>query len=322
MKHKTLKRAAASFAGFHLALSAFTFYEVLNRNAKLPGKINTLMKKPAKKAAQNKPQDKRVEWMHNQDFVRYEITNSRGEKLRAHYLPAENNSKLFLLGSHGYRNRGKGEFRFISKFYHDIGYNILLPDHVASGESEGDYIGFGHFEAPDLLEWLEFLKKEFGDDIQIALHGFSMGSATVCMLSKEKAILPNVKFIVADCGFTTAVEQFSNVLKDYKVPSTLLLSTVDVICRLVMGMDFKKLRPVEDVKSAVVPMLFVHGKNDTFVKYEMVHKLFDACTAEKDILTVEGAGHTQSYVKNTAEYEKKVIEFTEKYMKKETVSER
>ena len=316
MKHKILAATAASLAGAHLALSAFAFYEVLNRNAKIPGKVNTLMKKSSdKKPSEPKPVDERVEWMHEQDFIKYEMTNSRGQKLAGHYLPADKPTDRFVLGSHGYRNRGKGEFRFITKFYHDSGFNVLLVDHVASGDSEGEYITFGYQESTDMLEWVEFMKKEFGNDIQIVLHGFSMGSATVTMMSKEKALLPNVKFIVADCGFTTVPEQFTNVLKSYHVPAYLLIATVDLICRIGQGYSIKKISPLDDVRSAVIPMLFVHGKGDTFVNFDMVYRLYDACPAEKDILTVEGAGHTQSYVKDTAAYEQKLIEFTNKYMK-------
>ena len=41
-------------------------------------------------------------------------------------------------------------------------------------------------------------------DAKIILHGVSMGCATVCMMSGRDDLPENVKFTVADCGYTSA----------------------------------------------------------------------------------------------------------------------
>lgn len=55
---------------------------------------------------------------------------------------------------------------------------------------------------PSCLKWLSFLEGEFGSDIQVIMHGFSLGGATVMKMSDR---VPDVvKFIVEDSGFTDA----------------------------------------------------------------------------------------------------------------------
>jgi len=46
----------------------------------------------------------------------------------------------------------------------------------------------------------------------------------------------------------------------------------------------------------------------------MVHELYDACSTDKDLLLVEGAGHAESYPTDSAAYEAKVKSFIDKYI--------
>ena len=63
-------------------------------------------------------------------------------------------------------------------------------------------------------------------------------------------------------------------------------------------------------------MLFVHGKEDNLVPAFMAQELYDSCSSEyKDILIVPGADHAQAHVDGKAEYEAKIDEFMEKFLK-------
>lgn len=309
-KKTALAITAAAGAAAHIGFSCLTFYEVFGRNASLPGMIN----EKQKKIKGDGNVDPRVKWMHAQKFKEYFLTNEKGIKLCGYYLPSETPSNKFVLCAHGYRSRGSGEFRFVSKFYHENGFNIFLVDHRASGDSEGNTITFGKYESEDLLRWSNFLIEEFGDEIEIMLHGISMGAATTLLLCGNDKLSDKVKFAVADCSYASVVGQFTDVLKSAKVPSTLLINTVDVINRVVNGFSFRSVKPVDAVKNAQVPILFIHGTKDGFVPVKNVFKLYDACSSEKDMLLVTGAGHSASYRKNTPSYEAKVLEFTKKYM--------
>lgn len=296
--------------GLFAGLSTLAEHEIFEKNAHFPKIINDMSKK--KNGTGNT--DPRVDWMHEQEFKEYTMLNERGEKLSAFYLPANEPSDKYVLCSHGYRSRGKGEFRFISKFYHDNGFNLFLVDHIASGDSEGSRISFGYYESRDLRKWIDFMLDEFGKDIKISLQGISMGSASVIMLCGQNYLPDNVKFAVADCSFTSVRNQFESVLKNYHVPLMPLVNSVNLISKAKSGISIDEISPIDAVKDIKIPMLFAHGKADGFIPIEMVYELYEACPAPKDLLISEEANHGASYRKSTEEYEKKVLEFTEKYM--------
>ena len=202
----------------------------------------------------------------------------------------------------------------MTKFYHDLGFNVFIVDHQAHGESEGKYIGFGSHESRDAMQWLKFMTDTFGSDIQIILHGVSMGCATVMMMSGNPDLPKNVRFTVADCGYTSPWAEFDYQLKNAHVPTSPLLDGANFFNKHIAKYDFKKVDAVESVSHAQVPMLFIHGTKDDFVPTYMVHELYDACSTDKDLLLVEGAGHAESYPTDSAAYEAKVKSFIDKYI--------
>jgi fermentation-respiration switch protein FrsA (DUF1100 family) len=203
----------------------------------------------------------------------------------------------------------------MAKFYHDKGWNVFLVDHQAAGMSEGKYIGFGYHEYRDCLQWLDFLNNHFGKDIQIVLHGVSMGSATVMMMAGSGRLPENVKFVVADCGYTSAYNQFVHNAKGMHVPSFPVINVANFFNRAISGFDFKDASPIDAVKKISVPIAFVHGANDDFVPTHMVNELFEACTSgHKELLIVDGAGHAESYLTDNESYENLINGFAEKYL--------
>lgn len=248
-----------------------------------------------------------LKWLEDYGYERHYIISDSGYKLTGYLLKAEKDSNIYLFGAHGYRSYGKKEFCGVAQYYVKKGINVFLPDHVASGESEGTHCTFGYHEVRDCMKWLSYMKENFGEDISIILHGVSMGCATVTMMGGREDLPDNVKAIVADCGFTTAKALFEYKLKDLGVPTYRLIEAVDRVHKIRQGFSFDDLKPVEAVKNVRVPMLFVHGADDKLVPCYMVKELYEACGSEyKDLLIVEGADHAQAYKADKAQFEAKL----------------
>jgi fermentation-respiration switch protein FrsA (DUF1100 family) len=259
--------------------------------------------------------DERAIWFEQQTFEKYTITNPKGFTLAAHLLRAENPSDVYVFASHGYRNHGRGEFNVMAKFYHDKGFNVFMIDHQAAGESDGTYIGFGYHESRDGMLWLEFMKKTFGDDIQIILHGISMGSATVMLMTGNENLPENVKFTVADCGYTSAWDEFAHNYKNMHVPTFPVLNAANFFNRLISGFDLKDTNTKEAVAKAKIPMLFVHGGKDDFVPTSMGSQLYAFCGSEhKELYIAPTAAHAESYPFHSDEYESRINAFADKYI--------
>ena len=320
-KHKKRRALGAAVFGTaaYAGVCALLHYEIFHRNATIPTKIyENQNKKPADSTDAPAEIDPREAWMKEQNFETLTLENADGLTLTAFYLPSESESDLWALCAHGYRSRGKREFRRMTKFYHDHGFNVLLVDHRASGDSGGSRITFGQKESADLLLWLDRIREQTGGDARVVLHGVSMGAATVMLLSDNEAILPQVKFIVADCGFTSVVDEFSGVLAGAHIPSRALIAGVDAVNRIASGFSLRDVRPIDHVSGALVPILFIHGAADNFVPTDMTRRNYEACTSEKAILLVEGAGHAESYPTDPDAYDAMLEEFIGKYLAAKT----
>lgn len=309
----TVAKIAAVGTGAIAGVSFALFNEVINRKAHLSQILGPILCKETAFDA-NEP-DSREVWASEQKFEEFTITNELGLKLRGYLLKADEPSDVYVFGAHGYRGDGKNEFRYIMKYYHDKGYNVFVVDHQAAGESEGKYIGFGYHEYRDCMLWLEHIKELFGEDIQIILHGVSMGSATVMLMSGDEDLPENVKFVVSDCGYTSAWEEMEHNFKTMHLPTFPFLNCANMFNRHIAGYDLRDTNTVEAVKRATRPMIFVHGGSDDFVPTHMVNKVYGACAAsDKVLMIVEGAGHTESYRMNSEGYESLIDEFAEKYI--------
>lgn len=67
--------------------------------------------------------------------------------------------------------------------------------------------------------------------------------------------------------------------------------------------------PLKAVQHAKYPILFIHGKEDRFIPVGMAHELYDACSSDKRLFLVDGAGHGASYANAPKEYESAVMDF-------------
>lgn len=232
--------------------------------------------------------------------------------LHATYFPAIEEGvgmKKVAICFHGYTGTGMSNYVGLSDYYLRNGYAMLLPDARAHGDSEGEYIGFGCLDRKDALVWINWVIQELGDEVEIVLHGMSMGGATVLMASGLD--LPEqVKGIVSDCAFTSPKEVFTHVLKNmYHLPAFPVIQGADILNKRLAGYGLDECNAKREVAKATVPILFIHGTNDTFVPYPMCQELYDCCASPKKILVVEGAAHGESYYKDIEKYEQALNEF-------------
>lgn len=252
-------------------------------------------------------------WLETVSFDEVEITSNDVLKLVGYYLPAETDSNKTAIIAHGYTSQAMNMYSY-AKFYHELGYNVLMPDARGHGESEGDYIGFGWPERLDYIQWINYVLKQNGDDTEIVLHGVSMGSATVMMTSGED--LPEqVKAVVADCGYTSAEDVLSYQLKRmYHLPSFPILQATSLMTHIRAGYSFSEASALEQVKKTDKPILFIHGEDDTFVPVEMVYELYEAANGDKELLIVQGAEHANAYDADPVLYEETVTNFLNQYV--------
>ena len=81
------------------------------------------------------------------------------------------------------------------------------------------------------------------------------------------------------------------------------------------GFDVEETSPMEALKKAKVPVLFIHGVADDFVPCYMTHTNYEACASDKSLVLVENAGHGMSYYVDMEKVNEGVFAFLDKIMK-------
>ena len=264
-----------------------------------------------KKIRKNREKD--LAWLKGQELEEHSITSADGLRLNATLLRAKKPSNKYVLAIHGYRATGHKEFDSISRFWRKQGVNVFMIDHRASGESEGKYITYGAKEAEDCLLWLDYMNRTFGKDITIALHGCSMGSATVMLLLGKK--LPhNVVFAVSDCGYSSLKGQLYHNFDGNNMPKEVCYQLYRFFALLHAGFDADKVTPQKSLKKCTIPVIFAHGKADDFVPFKMVYDNYASCpVSDKQLITVDGAGHVQAF-QCSDELKNAIKDYINKYM--------
>lgn len=156
--------------------------------------------------------------------------------------------------------------------------------------------------------------QKLGQNAPLILGGLSMGATTV-LLASCFDFPANVRAVIADCGFTSPYEIAKSVLRRDapKAPVSLLLPLCSLVTRLFAGFGLRDGSTIDAVRESRYPILFLHGTGDTFVPYDMTKRAFDACTAPKRLILVDGAEHGKSYVKEPDRVRQELKAFLDTY---------
>ena len=220
-----------------------------------------------------------------------------GLRLWAAAVPGREGCHRWAVCIHGYHDTYES-MGAIAKHYHELGWNVLLPDQRGHGRSGGDYVGWGYDERLDVLSWVNWIVRK-DPEAEIVLHGVSMGGATVLMATG--GVLPRqVKAAVSDCSYTSIEAEIRYLLKNTKtelpirLPSSVLFSRLRKTTLRRTGFDLRLASPVEAVARSKTPTLFIHGVDDDFVPSSMMGALYQAARCPKSFLWIPGAGHAAS----------------------------
>ena len=269
-----------------------------------------------------------IVWISQQEAEDIYIQSEDGLKLHARLMD-QSGAKGTVLMFHGYRTHPEVDFSASSYVYYECGNRIVHIDQRAAGESEGKYIGFGVLESRDCCLWAQYIANRFGTDQKIILAGLSRGASTVLMAtahhedrrvrincSPEEPMevsmtLPkNVTGIVADSAFSSPYDIIKKRIRTtYHCNGRLLTIAIGIWSRMLAHYSLKELSVPDVMKHNTIPVLLVHGTEDSNVPVEMTVKIAENCQAPKQVLLVKGAEHGTGYLVDNEAYKKALQEF-------------
>ena len=149
-----------------------------------------------------------------------------------------------------------------------LGLAVCAVDCAGSGQSDGEYVSLGYYEAEDAVAVVDYLKSAYGLE-RYALWGRSMGAVTALLYASEKA--PDAACVIADSPFASIKRLCYDLVHKVtrRVPDGATLLAVRKIRRSVKyrtQFDMYKCNPDIHVKACKTPALLIHGNDDDFIR--------------------------------------------------------
>lgn len=192
--------------------------------------------------------------------------------------------------------------------YRELGYNILVIDSRAHGNSEGKYSGIGYLEQSDILKWMQMLH-DYYHTSEIVLHGVCIGAACAVYTASNEHCPDYLKAIVVDGLYYSFYKVFIQRFKTNRKPKIPVLYEILYWIKKYIGIDIRKQGPIHYIDKVKVPVLFIHSKEDISSLPKYVPLLFDKCSAPKKLVWMEKGAHSHLRIVNCERYDESIIDF-------------
>jgi pimeloyl-ACP methyl ester carboxylesterase len=189
--------------------------------------------------------------------------------------------------------------------YERVGFNVLMLDLRAHGESEGGRVTVGYQEVRDVRGALSWLEERGLDPGEVVLHGWSMGGAAVV----QAAPGTGVAAVVEEAAYADLPPLLQERIPEVSGLPAFFKPGILLMGRLFLGIDPWAVRPVEETGQLYregVPFMIIHSRDDEMIPFEHAESLA-AAHPEATFWEIKGYGHVAAY--EHPEYQERLLAF-------------
>lgn len=260
-------------------------------------------------------ENKRVtKWLEEVKREKVYLESDDGNIMVARKIITNQDSNKWVVILHGY-NGTMADVNDIAMHYAKEGFNILTPDLRGNGESEGRFLGMGWLDRLDLINWIDIILKE-NPSANIVVHGVDLGAEAAIMMTGEP-LKNNIKVVIAEGAYPNAYDMVKKEYKarDYKLPAFPFLNMTSPVMKVWAGYDLKEANAIKQVKKATVPILLIHGGNNTYVTKNMIQYLDEEIASSHQLHVIPTGTQGDCRYAEPDNYYKKTFEFVNTYIK-------
>ena len=248
-----------------------------------------------------------LSWYDPLEKTDYAVAGEDGYLLHAQFLRNPKKTDRYVIISHGYTDNRYGSLKY-AKAYLQLGFHVIVYDLRGHGMNEETFCTYSARERKDLLAIIRDSRERYPGMNMLGIHGESLGAATsVAVL----AYRPEIDFVVADCGFSEIAPVLRGGIRAMHMPG-FLVDIASLFAKIRFGYSYGEMRPIDSLKENRVPILFMHGAEDTFIPPEHSERMKAATGGYAEIHLIPGAGHAMSVLTDPEGYREKLEAFIEK----------
>ena len=229
-------------------------------------------------------------------------------KNHAYYFA--NSGQKWVLLVHDYL-RDSTSLAILGKYYHDMGYHVLLVDLRCHGKSGGTFLSLGKWESLDVASFIAYILKKDASS-SIILHGVSLGAVSI-FLSLRFSFPKNVCAIVSDSAYTSVYDiLYYHLHFRFGILSYPILFAINFVAKIRTGVTLWNISALKEISKNTLPTLFIHSKDDDFVPSIMSKALYLENPSFKELYFLEG-DHGLSFLQSSTAYKKILSSFLSRY---------
>ena len=230
--------------------------------------------------------------------------------LTLYYFLQKEKSNKFVVIAHGHTYTHHGSIKYARMMFEE-GFNVVIFDQRYHGNSGGNNTTLGYYEKFDLYDIISEVHKEFGNDILLGTYGESMGAATILL---EQEIDERVSFCISDCSYSDFKKFLYEKLSLYHLPK-FSYYFINFFVKIIASFSIDDLTPIKSIENSMIPILFIHGKQDDLINYQHSLDMYETYKGKKQIFIADNnATHAFSYFSDTKDYKANVKYFLKEYV--------
>ncbi|WIA34398.1 hypothetical protein OEZ86_012734 [Tetradesmus obliquus] len=213
--------------------------------------------------------------------IDYELKSKLGQQIMvSHYLPMNTKTRDDKLPVVVYCHCNSGSRRDAEEaVWHLLpcGVGVVAFDFTGSGLSDGKWVTLGAHEVDDLAVVIDHLRTQGGVS-SIGLWGRSMGAVTALLYSARD---PDIAGMVLDSPFSRLTDLMLEIVVSQRLPIPkvmlkLALKLMRASVKRKAGADINAVAPLDAVGRSLIPAMFGHGREDSFIGIHHTEKLHEA----------------------------------------------
>lgn len=241
-------------------------------------------------------------------FETVSIAANDKNSLEAWVIRTDSASKGISILFHGY---GAEKSSMLNQAYIllDMGYDVLLPDFMGSGNSYGNQTSLGYLEALNVKQTYEYVVTKLNQK-HVILVGFSMGAAAI-IKAQHDYNLP-VDNIIIEAPYGRMLDAVSIRMGTIPVISKLTSVLMTFWGGTLGGFDAFEMNPEEYVKKIKTPILMMYGGQDPRIPQEESIRIFTNIGSQNKTLQIFPEAIHEDY---TIKYKEEWISMVDDFLK-------
>jgi alpha-beta hydrolase superfamily lysophospholipase len=233
-----------------------------------------------------------------------QLTTAKGSKLEAWYMKADSAKGTVIL-FHGL-NSNKGNVLGEAYEFVSLGYNAMLVDIRAHGNSEGITNSIGYKESEEVKLAYDHISKR--GEKNIVLWGMSLGSVIISKAIWQYDLKPQK--VILEMPFNRLQDHIEARARISGFPGEPFGFFVTFWAGLELGYWGYGHNTTKYVQKIDCPVLLQWGNADEYVMKNETDKIFKAIgSSKKQLITYEGVGHAPLLASNESLWQRSVSEF-------------